>query len=230
MDRIRTLILSGANNHDWRRSTPFLWLLLQESGRFETDVTLDPSQTLADASELSAYQLIVSDYNGPAWSEPSQKCFETAIRSGVGLTVLHAADNAFDGWSAYERMVGLLWREGTGHGRFHEFPVTITDPDHPITKGMSGFRTTDELYHRLAHLHDVPYQTLATGFSSVESGGTGREEPVMVVTRYGEGRIYHHVLGHVWSGAGGMIAFENEGFKTGFLRGCEWAATGGVAD
>ena len=70
---------------------------------------------------------------------------------------------------------------------------------------------------------------LATAWSNPEKGGTGNDEPVMVVTQYGKGRVYHHVLGHVWEG-GDMRAFENDGFKQTLIGGCQWAATGEVDD
>lgn len=226
---IRTLMLSGANNHDWTRSTPFCAELLRASG-FEVTVTEDPGRTLAEA-DLGEYDLIFSDYNGPDWPEAAQAAFTAAVSGGVGLVILHAADNAFSGWTEYEQMVGLLWREGTGHGAFHEFEVKITDKTHPITEGLSDFRIWDELYHKLVHLHEVPYHVLATAFASEESGGTGRDEPVMVTTQYGEGRVFHMVLGHVWQGdpngeykGASMITFENEAFQEALVRGCGWAA------
>ena len=228
MKKIRTLFLSGANNHDWRLSTPYCWLLLGRTGRFSTTVTTDPSATLENAGGLKEYDLFFMDYNGPAWSAAAQRNFEAAVSGGTGLVILHAADNAFVGWTEFEKMVGLLWRDGTGHGRFHEFPVTITDKSHPITRSLGDFKTTDELYHRLVHLHGVKCQTLATAYSSAESGGTGGAEPAMVATQYGRGRVFHMVLGHIWPGDGppNMIAFENQGFQQGLIRGCEWAATG----
>ena len=235
MDKIRTLLLTGANNHDWRRSAPFCRDLLEGTGRFAVKVTEDPSAALADESVLSQVDLLFSDYNGPDWSAPAKATFEDAVRTGTGLVILHAADNAFRGWAEYEEMVGLLWREGTGHGQYHEFPVTVRDREHPVTRGLPDFALWDELYHRLVHMHDVPYHVLATAYSDPGKGGTGCDEPVMVVTQYGSGRVYHHVLGHVWPGdpAGGnkgvtMATFQNEGFQRALIRGCEWAATGGV--
>lgn len=227
MQPIKTLIISGQNNHDWQRSTPYTWLLLQQTGRFDVTVATQPDLELTHASAFDSIDLIISDYNGPIWADTVKANFEAAIAGGTGLVILHAADNSFDGWEAYEKMVGLLWREGTGHGKFHEFPVSIIDHEHPITKGLDDFKTTDELYHRLVHLHDVDYHVLSTAFSSLESGGTGCEEPMMIVTQFGAGRVFHQVLGHVWQG-GKMTALENEGFITSFVRGCEWAATGQV--
>lgn len=236
MAKIRTLLLSGANNHDWTRTTPICREILESSGRFEVQVTDDPAAVLSDADAIRDVQLFFSDYNGPEWCAAAKANFEQAVAAGTGLVILHAADNAFRGWVEYEKMVGLLWREGTGHGAFHEFPVTICDRDHPLTAGVADFRTWDELYHRLVHMHEVPYQVLATAYSDAEKGGTGNDEPVMVVTEYGKGRIYHHVLGHIWKGDpnGGNrgmseIAFAPAEFRQTLLRGCEWAATGQVA-
>jgi len=234
MTAIPTLLLSGANNHDWERSTPFFADVLRRSGRFDVTVTEDPSSVLGNADALASYELLVSDYNGPAWSETAQTNFENAVASGTGLVIIHAADNAFRGWTEYEKMVGLLWREGTGHGQFHEFEVKIRDTEHPLTHGLHGFRVWDELYHRLVHMHDVPYHVLATAWSDPATGGTGEDEPVVVVTQYGKGRVYHHVLGHIWKGdpeqnkGCSYIALDNEGAKRVLLRGCEWAATGDV--
>jgi type 1 glutamine amidotransferase len=234
--KIKTLLLSGANNHDWRRSSPFLRDLLEKSGKFSVTLTENPSAALEDAKVLKRHKLIFSDYNGPMWSEAAKANFEEAIRGGTGLVVLHAADNAFPGWVEYEKMVALLWREGTGHGSYHEFEVKIVDRDHPITRGLENFRLWDELYHRLAHMHNAPYRVLATAYSDPATGGTGNDEPMMVVQQYGKGRVYHHVMGHVWPGdpqqhkGCSMMTFENPEFQKSLLRGCEWAATGNVGE
>ena len=230
MSKIKTLLITGANNHDWTRSAPYCKDLLENSGKFEVTLTEDPSAVLEDAAGLKDYQLLFSDYNGPAWSEAAKTNFEAAVRNGVGLVILHAADNAFSGWVEYEKMVGLLWRKGTGHGRFHQFKVAIVDHDHPITKGIPDFPQWDELYHRLLHMHNVPYKVLASAYSDPETGGTGNDEPMMVITQYGKGRVFHQVLGHIGGGQEEMQAFEREEFQKTLVRGSEWAATGAVSD
>lgn len=236
MPPIKTLLLTGQNNHDWRRSAPFCKNLLQQSGRFDVTLTEDPSAAMADAAGLKGVQLIFSDYNGPIWSDAAKANFTRAVEGGVGLVILHAADNAFPGWVEYEKMVGLLWRAGTGHGDYHQFDVAIQDKSHPITRGMSDFKQWDELYHKLAHMHGVPLHVLATAYSSPQNRGTGEHEPMMVTTQFGKGRVFHMVLGHVWPGdpnahpTHSMRAFENPPFQRALLRGCEWAATGDVKD
>lgn len=231
MTPIKTLLLSGCNIHDWERSTPFVARLLETSGRFTVTVTTDPSAALQDAAQLSQYDLLLTEYLGPDWSDAARRNFEHAVASGTGLVILHSANNAFPGWVEYEKMIGLLWREGSNHGTFHEFLVRLVDHDHPITRGLQDFMQWDELYHNLIHMHDVPIRALATAYSSPDEAGTGRDEPMMVVTQYGEGRVFHMVLGHValvYPEGASMVAFENPPFQQALLRGAEWAATGQV--
>jgi type 1 glutamine amidotransferase len=232
---IQTLLLTGENNHDWRRSAPFCRDLLTRSGKFAVDLTETPDEVLADAAGLDRYGLFFVDYHGAMWGDRAKANFEAAVRAGAGVVILHASNNGFEGWTEYERMVALAWREGTGHGQFHEFPVTITDKEHPVTRGVADFRTWDELYHRLAVTPGVHYDVLATAYSAPETGGTGRDEPMMIALTYGRGRIFHQILGHVWPGdpaqkGSTMIALENPGFQTTLLRGAEWAATGAVTE
>src|SRR5208337_609767 len=53
--KIRVLILSGRNNHDWRTTTPFLRKTLVESGRFDVRVEEEP-MGITDAT-LAAYDV-----------------------------------------------------------------------------------------------------------------------------------------------------------------------------
>jgi type 1 glutamine amidotransferase len=238
MEKVTTLLLTGRNNHDWARSAPFCRDLLERSGRFAVTLTEAPADVLADADAVRRYQLFFFDWNDKAEAvgERARGDFEAAVRDGAGVCILHAANNGFGGWTEYEKMCALMWREGTGHGEYHEFPVTIVDRDHPVTRGIDDFRTWDELYHRLVHMHGAAYHVLATAYSDPARGGTGDDEPVMLVTSYGRGRIFHQVLGHVWrpnpdapdyKGAT-LMSFENAGFQRTLLRGCQWAATGKV--
>ncbi len=234
---IQTLLLTGENNHDWRRSAPFCRDLLTQSG-FAVDLAETPDEALADAASLDKYGLFFVDYHGAMWSDRAKANFEAAVRAGAGVVILHASNNGFEGWTEYERMVALAWRAGTGHGKFHEFKVKITDHEHPVTRGVADFSTWDELYHRLAPVPSppAPYHVLATAYSAPETGGTGQDEPMMIVLNYGRGRIFHQILGHVWPGdpaqdkGATMIALEGTGFQTTLLRGAEWAATGEVTE
>ena len=74
---------------------------------------------------------------------------------------------------------------------------------------------------------DTDHRVLATAWSSEESGGTGRPEPMLTVGSYGKGRVFHTPLGHVWMGQESTrTSFTDRQFRELVVRGTEWAATG----
>ena len=236
---IDVLLVSGANNHDWEWTTPSLQQILEESGRFRVQVTLDPATTLADAAGLAAFDVILLDYNGPRWGEPAESNFLAAVAGGTGVSVIHAANNAFEGWTEYEQLVGLCWRrdpspEGhnTGHGKFHPFDVDVVDRDHPLTATWPTMVAhPDELYHWLVPMAGAENHVLARAFSDPETGGSGGQEPMIIVQSYGQGRIFHTPLGHVWRGVeASRVSHQDPQFRALVVRGTEWAATGAVRD
>jgi len=228
--KLQVLIVSGANNHDWQWTSPSLERMLEKTGRFEAEITYEPSKTLADKGALARFRALVLDYNGPRWGEPAESSFLAAVKGGVGVAVIHAANNAFPGWSEYEALVGDCWRDGTGHGAFHAFDLKIVDASHPITRALGEFRAhPDELYHKLVRTPGAAHRAIATAFSSQESGGTGRDEPMVLVANYGAGRVFHTPLGHVWPGSPAQRASHDDPqFQRLVARGVEWAATGAV--
>ena len=227
-ERIPVLVIGGANNHDCEWTTPELKRSLEETGRFAVTITTEPQKTLADAKGLAKYAAFVLDYNGPRWGDDADRNFIAAVRNGTGVTVVHAADNAFPGWTEYEQLVGLLWRDGTGHGRFHAFDVHIVNADHPITTGMSDLvGHSDELYHRLVNTQTVPLQVLGVAFSDPDTGGTGHDEPMIIAGEFGKGRVFHTPLGHVWRNSPNTrVSHQDPQFRRLVARGTEWAATG----
>ena len=242
MDPIRTLILTGEHNHDWKKSSAFISNLMNESGKFRAECTAQPNDVLEDAEGLSQYQLLLSDYNGPLWSETACRNFEAAVGGGTGLVIYHAANNSFSGWTEFEKMCGLHYQRGTSaHAEYTDVRVVMRDREHAITKGMRNFTQTDELYHSMVNLHDAPVHVLATAYSEPDEDanmhGSGNDEPVAFTVQYGKGRVFHCTLGHIWPTevflgytGGTHLSLVGKGFQALLLRGCEWAATGGVGD
>jgi len=110
-----------------------------------------------------------------------------------------------------------------GHGEQHEFVIVTRDAEHAIMQGVpqEWLHTKDELYDTLRG-PAKNLKVLATAFSAPETGGTGRDEPMLMVIGYGKGRVFHTTLGHA------DYSMYCVGFKTTLLRGTEWAATGKV--
>ncbi len=230
---IHALLITGHNNHNWQYTSRVHKETLEGTGRFVVDITDDPATTLASADLLKQYQVFVLDYNDSQapkrWGDAAEKNFAAAVQGGVGICAIHAADNAFNGWKEYEQMLGLMWREGTGHGAYHEFNVAIVDKDHPITKGLSDFKMhPDELYHKLVNSQKTTPHLLMQAMDDGQ-GGSNQIEPMAFTLEFGKGRIFATPLGHVWTNDQKSKKSVLDGqFKVLVCRGAEWAATGAV--
>jgi type 1 glutamine amidotransferase len=237
--KIRALIFSGRNNHDWRATTPRLKQYLIDTGQFDVRVDEEPSGTTAET--LAAYDVLILDYNGPRWGEATERAVEQFVSSGKGLVGIHGSAYAFGGlpvlgdqhvstqiieppWAEYARMVGCTWSldpPKSGHGERHSFAVKFVDSRHPIVQGMKEtFTATDELYHNMRMRPEA--KVIATAYDNPKIGGTGRDEPILWTVEYGKGRTFYTALGH------DLTALQEPGFVTTFVRGVEWAATGRV--
>jgi type 1 glutamine amidotransferase len=250
---ISVLLIDGQNNHNWEQTTPLIKQTLEGCGRFRVDVATSPPKggdlSTFDPS-FADYDVVLSNYNGEPWSDKTQQAFESYVAGGGGFVCLHAADNAFPQWQAYNRMIGLggwggrneadgpyvRWKEdqqrftrdlspgrGGSHGKRVPFVVVVRDADHPITRGLPGsfMQTEDELYSELRGPAENMH-VLATGFSAPASGGSGEHEPLLMTIQFGQGRVFHNTLGH------DAKAIQGVAFQVTLQRGTEWAATGDV--
>ena len=275
---IKTLIVDGQNNHvQWPKITYMMKKILEETGRFSVDVNrtvftwegaefiqqfpiegLRATESLkkprADSSfspNFKNYDLIICNFgwNAAPWPVVTQKAFEKYMKKGGGLVVVHAANNSFPEWPAYNKLIALGgWGDRTekdgpyvyynkegelirdtkagkagGHGEQKEFLIDMRNSTHPITKGMpeKWLHSKDELYCRLRGPAEN-MDVLATAFSPKDNKGTDRHEPMMMTINYGKGRVFHTALGHV------DYSVECVGFITCLLRGTQWAASGKV--
>jgi type 1 glutamine amidotransferase len=250
-DRLRALIIDGQNNHAcWPKTTRMMKAYLEQTGLFTVDVVTHAAKGEDPAFKpaFAEYDVVVSNFGHGAaeWPAETKAALEAYVQDGGGLVVVHAADNSFPGWEAYNRMIGLggwggrnqtsgpyvyfdeagkLVRDtspgaGGSHGPQHEFPVVIRDADHPVTRGMpaSWLHAKDELYDSLRG----PAESM-TVLATAWSPKTKRHEPMMMTIDYGTGRVFHTPLGHE------TYSQECVGFITSLQRGCEWAATGKVS-
>lgn len=254
---IKALVLSGQNNHNWQVSHKVLKLILDNSGMFETDTLLSPPAG-GDMSvfkpEFEKYDVVVLDYNGDRWSAETDSAFLQYVRNGGGVVIYHAADNAFADWEEYNRIIALggwegrnekhgpycYWEDGRlvidetpgnagSHGQQREYAMHCRNAEHPITKGLpdNWMHGKDEMYDSMrgpVNIKDILY----TGMADKETGGSGREEPLVFTVNYDKARIFHIMLGHCGLTVEDNPAMQCVGFQTLLLRGAEWVATGDV--
>src|ERR1017187_8835343 len=102
--RIRVLILTGRNNHDWRSTKPYLRHVLDLNGKFDVRVTEEPGGLTAEA--LKPYDVLVANACGPRWSAQAEKAVEEFVRGGKGLVAVHAASYSFGEISVLSENMG----------------------------------------------------------------------------------------------------------------------------
>jgi type 1 glutamine amidotransferase len=251
---VKVMILDGQSGgayHNWKLTTPVLKKELEDTRLFDVTVVTAPKsdEDFSDFSpDLSRYKAIVMNYDAPDWPAGLRERFEKYVSDGGGLVIVHASDNAFPNWAAFNEMAGIGgWRsrnENAGpywyiqdgklvsdpaagpagmHGNRLPYQVMTHTGEHPIMRGLPPvwMHAADELYGKLRG-PGKNMTVLATAHSDPQNKGTGHEEPMLVVLHYGKGRIFHTVMGH------DVYALSCVGFTTTFQRGAEWAATGMV--
>ena len=259
-ESLKALIITGQSNkyHDWKISSPVFKQLLEQTGLFKVDTAI----SLADSNvpfepNFAAYNVIVLDYEGKDWPDKTKQAFVDYVKSGGGVVVYHAADNAFPQWKDYNRIIGLggwgnrdekagpmvRWRDGKmvldtipgkagTHPPAYDFPIVARDSEHPITKGLpeKWMHAKDEVYGKLRGPAEN-LTILATAYSDPNQKNkwaAGTGENEPVLFTINYGK------GRVFHTTLGhankppFTAIENVDFIVTFQRGVEWAATGKV--
>ena len=157
----------------------------------------------------------------------SEAAFEQlCARTAAALVSVHAADNAFAGWKAFNEMIGVGgWRDRNeqagpfwyvkdgkltsdtapgsagSHGDRIRSRSPFATPAIRLRKGLPAvwMHQGDELYAALRG-PGRNMTVLATAHSDPSNKGTGRDEPQLMVLSYGKGRVFHTTLGHDVSG------------------------------
>ena len=246
---VRVMLVAGQNNHNWKQSTPYLNHIIGSHEKLDCTIDNAPSKNKPEAwddwrPKFIDYDVVVLNYNGREWPERIKKRFDRYIRSGGNAVLIHAANNAFTGWTEFEEMVGLLWRSPNygpglyfddrgnkiqlargdgkmGHGGIFDWVVKTHDTSHPITKGMPKhwMHASDELYHgQRGPAKNL--NVLFTAYSDPRHGGTGRHEPVVWWIPHGKGKVVTNLMGHV----GDLKCMQCVGFQTVLQRSCLWLA------
>ena len=140
---------------------------------------------------LDRVDVLVWSANQPI-SSATRKALIDFANSGKGLIALHPgtwyAWNNFPEWNA--QVVGGGTR---GHDKLGPYTVKITNPDSPITKGVTPwFEITDELYNYIADPAATPIEVLATATSP----NTGKTFPQVFIVKHPKARIVGITLGH----------------------------------
>ena len=223
-ESIRILILSGSNNHEWKKTTPFLKKIFDNAGYFQVDITNQPD-TLS-YHIFTKYDAVVSNWNSwpendLRWTAEAENGLLKFVEEGGGLVFFHASTSALYNWPEFKKISTGAWGDSTWHGKKSPVQVIINNQEHPITNGLSDFYIFDELWIN-AEQNDS-FQILGSAINDEALVKGYKSQPAIFVLKYGKGKIFHTLLGH------DVRAMRNSGFQTLMLRGAEWVATSKVS-
>lgn len=216
---IKVLILSGANNHEWRKTTPLLNRIFDEANLFSTSVT-DKPDTLT-YTMLKKFDLVVSNTNtwpdnqvrlSPNWEAD----FLKYVTEGGGALFFHAGASSFYGWDEYFRIGIGRWGKETGHNAPVVAKLYAFDQRHPVTRGLKGFQIMDEIWEK-TELYKGAKVIGSLKATNAKDGHT-IDEPALFANQTGKGRSFFTILGH------DERALVNSGLRTLLLRAAQWCA------
>jgi len=222
--KLRVLLLSGSNNHNWRETTPVIKTVLEQTGRFAVDVTEDVPNLKPDA--FAPYAVILSNYNDfgknppVAWSPETMRSFLDHLSKGHGFLALHAGSSVFYDWPEFQAYCCGTWKDGTNHGQIHLNEVSFGGEASPITAGLKSFWIRDEFWQKI--LVAPGAKAHATVTPDPNFGGSGKAEPILFTTTINGGRGCGYFLGH------DTVTMKNTAWRSLLQRCTEWTATGKV--
>jgi uncharacterized protein len=205
----------GPNQHDHPRFLKEWTELLRERGVTARGGMEFPTQAQLEVTDV----LVIHAPDGMKVTGAERDRFEAFLRRGGGLVVIHAGVVSGPEHEWAKRVQGGAWRwDGERPTRWYEGEVGIyfLDTEHPITRGLSNFDWTDEIYYDLDMAPDV--HVLATSFHSVfviapqlwtyERTWDGGNTPY---------RAFVSLPGHEYD------VFDTNHYRVLLLRGIAWA-------
>ncbi|MFZ2287260.1 MAG: ThuA domain-containing protein [Bacteroidales bacterium] len=210
------IVFGGWDGHEPGKYVSMLLPWLRSEGAVtDTTSSLD---IYTDSIYMSSVDLIIQAYTMSTITPRQEEGLLAAVRGGAGLAGWHGGlADAFRNNPAYQYMVGGQW---VAHpGGVIDYAVTITDPDDPVTRGLSAFAMHSEQYYM--HV-DPNVKVLATTTFNGEHDywSEGCTMPVVWKKMYGRGRVFYSSLGHVAADMEVPEALEI------LRRGIRWSAAG----
>ena len=213
----RVLLITGddVGAHDWLSCAAATRTLLLASGQFSVEV-VGSAEVLAKADNLKNVDVIYFQmYNAktPALSAAGKENLLNFVKGGKGFVVTHLASASFKEWAEFRALCGRVWVMGSsGHGPRSVFKAKVVDAASPVMQGIKDFDQDDELYAKLQG--DAPIHVLL----QADSDWSKQVEPLAFTLSYGQGRVFHHTLGH------DAKALNTPEVKTLIVQGTAWAA------
>jgi type 1 glutamine amidotransferase len=189
----KVLIIGGGTSHDfdkWWKQADAKTLSEYKDPAFAPTYTDRPADAAAQIPDADVLLLPV---NQPGFSAPAiRTALQAHADAGKGIVLLHAGTwYNFKDWPEFN--LTYVGGGAKSHDKLGEFEVTVTQPDHPLMKGLPArFKVTDELYHVEVDPKGTAIEVLATATSPI----TGKTYPSIWIVKHPKARIAAITLGH----------------------------------
>ncbi len=203
--RIKVLLLGDNGHHQPAARAQQLIPVMFRRG---IDVIYTDNIAVALSAEtLRDYDCLAVFANIDAITPAQEKALLDFVEGGKGFVPIHSASYCFRNATKVVQLTGAQFlKHGTG-----VFKETITQPDHPIMKGLSAIESWDETY--VHHKHNDENRIVL----AVREDKDGKE-PWTWVRTHGKGRVFYTAWGH------DHRTWGNEGFQKLIERGIRWAS------
>lgn len=186
----KVLLVGGGSSHDYNRFFNESDTATLKAAGMTANYTEDPDVT---ARELANVDVAVWSVNKNGFQTPAlREALLKFIAQGKGLVLLHPG--VWYNWKDWPEYNKVIAGGGSrGHNKLGEYEVNVTNPNHPIMKGVpEKFTITDELYYFIPDPEGTPIDVLATAHSTVKDATF----PQVFVVKHPQTRIAGITLGH----------------------------------
>lgn len=212
------IVRGGWDGHTPKESSEVFAPLLQARGY---DVTISETlDTYKDKDVMAQQDLIIPIWTMGQIEGEQEKGLLEAIANGAGCAGFHGGlIDAFRQNVTYQLMTGGQWVAHPG-GCIPSYDVAITDTDHEITRGLSGFtlKDTEQYYCHVDPGNHVLCSTVFTGeHGDATTYPPGTVMPYAWTRSWGKGKVFCAAWGHTHKD------FDVPEAREIVLRGMLWA-------
>ena len=214
---IRILVITGNHNY---KVEQFNQMLASLGDNISYQVSeLPAAYDMFLPENRSRYDVLVFYHMWQKITEDQSVVFAECIKQGKPLVALHHSICAFDDWPEYFNIIGgkYFHKPTTVNGKEYpacsyihnvHFKVNISDPKHPVTKGLRDFEIYDETYKGYyVESGVIPLLTTEEPSSTPVIGWT---------KKYGKAQVVTIQSGH------DAPTFENPDFRKLLKQSIEW--------
>lgn len=205
MARTNVYFVVGGRYHDFDFARLEILKLLSEHERIRSRV----AESYADLAAIGAADALITFTCDVRPDEEQQRALAEFVASGRRWLALHGTNSILE-WTPDGRvdspdsmpvLTRLLGSRFIAHPPLGEFEVRVSEPAHPLVRGIETFKVTDELY--LSELYGPNQVLLETRYSGRAAKEFVRRDwlsdaprPVLYLHDHGAGAVLYFTLGH----------------------------------